>query len=84
MHREIISAVLSYGILLWWKETDGKYVRTNIGNLQCILMDWPNTEGRDGTRTLEPRNAYILVRNLEGIGPLGVGGKVTLKQSLQK
>jgi hypothetical protein len=36
-------------------------------------------ERRSGTSTLELRNAYVLVGNPKGIGPLGVGGKVTLK-----
>ena len=44
---EIILAFVSYGILFWWKETDGKYFRTNIGNLQYILIVWSNTERRD-------------------------------------
>ena len=56
-----ILAVVSYGILLWWKETGGEYFRTNIGNLQYILMDWPNIERWwDITRTLESWEMHTL------------------------
>jgi hypothetical protein len=42
MHRARILTVPSYGMLLWWKETDGKYFGTNICHRIYTHNTYPN------------------------------------------